>query len=224
MAISEYAQKYFGVEVLMHLTCSGQSREQIRQTLSQAKEVGIHNILALRGDPPKGALTWTPYSNGFERAVDLVRFIRQEFGDYFGIAVAGFPEGYPQATIGMAEQIGFLKEKIDAGADFVLTQFFYDPEVFMTYVNRCREAGITCPIIPGDILLSVLCLVHCIVIVARMDGVVFLIVVLCSVSVGWSIDYLRHDAHPELLVLPAHDNLLSHLSAAIHLRSYLAYC
>ena len=149
MAISEYASKYFGVEVLMHLTCSSQTREQVRQTLTEAKEMGIHNILALRGDPPKGALTWAPSRNGFDRAVDLVRFIRQEFGDYFGIAVAGFPEGYPQDSVSLTEQITYLREKVEAGADFVLTQFFYDPEVFLTYVQSCREAGITCPIIPG---------------------------------------------------------------------------
>jgi methylenetetrahydrofolate reductase (NADPH) len=149
MAICEYAQKYFGVQVLMHLTCTGQTREQIRQILLQAKEMGIRNILALRGDPPKGALTWTPYRDGFNHAADLVRFIRQEFGDEFCIAVAGFPEGYPQATTSLAEQIQHLKEKVTAGADFILTQFFYDTSVFISYMEKCRLVGITCPIIPG---------------------------------------------------------------------------
>mmetsp|Transcript_16542 Transcript_16542/g.24882 ORF Transcript_16542/g.24882 Transcript_16542/m.24882 type:complete len:616 (+) Transcript_16542:55-1902(+) len=149
MAIAEYAQKYFGVEVLMHLTCTGQTQNQIRETLKQAKEMGIHNILALRGDPPKGALTWTPCKDGFDRAVDLVRFIKQEFGDYFGVAVAAFPEGYPQVPLSVDEQIAYLKDKVDAGADFVLTQFFYDTSVFISFVEKCRAAGISCPIIPG---------------------------------------------------------------------------
>lgn len=149
MAICEYAQKYFGVEVLMHLTCTGQSQEQIKQTLYQAKDMGIKNVLALRGDPPKGALTWTPCKNGFEYAADLVRFIRQEFGDYFCIAVAGFPEGYPQATNSLNDQVQHMKEKVNAGADFILTQFFYDTNVFISYVEKCRQVGITCPIIPG---------------------------------------------------------------------------
>jgi len=149
MAICEYAQKYFGVQVLMHLTCTGISRDQMKEILIQAKDSGIRNILALRGDPPKGALTWTPFRNGFDHAIDLVRFIRQEFGDYFCIAVAGFPEGYPQATTSLDEQIQHLKEKVNAGADFVLTQFFYDTNVFLSYFEKCRSVGIKCPIIPG---------------------------------------------------------------------------
>ena len=154
MSICEYAQKYFGVQVLMHLTCTGQSRDQIKQILIEAKDCGIRNILALRGDPPKGASTWTPFRNGFDHAIDLVRFIRQEFGDYFCIEVAGFPEGYPQATTSLDEQIHHLKEKVNAGADFVLTQFFYDTNAFLSYFEKCRNVGITCPIIPGYSFLS----------------------------------------------------------------------
>lgn len=191
MAISEYAQKYFGVEVLMHLTCSGQTREQIRQTLVEAKEAGIHNVLALRGDPPKGALTWTPARNGFERAVDLVRFIREEFDDYFGIAVAGFPEGYPQATLSMDEQIRFLKEKVEAGADFVLTQFFYNPSVFLNYVDKCREMGISCPIIPGTASLWYL-----------------------NTLTKHFLDR-RNDAHPKLFVLSTNDIFLQNFRASV---------
>ena len=148
-AISVYTQKYFGTDVLMHLTCTNMTKIQMRDALNIAKDSGIKNILALRGDPPKGAQFWEPINDGFLHAIDLVRFIKQEYGDYFGIAVAGFPEGHPQTQDDAVADIRYLKEKIDAGADFILTQFFYDTNVFLNFVQRCRDAGITCPIIPG---------------------------------------------------------------------------
>jgi methylenetetrahydrofolate reductase (NADPH) len=199
MAICEYAQKYFGVEVLMHLTCTGLSSEQIKQILYQAKDMGIRNILALRGDPPKGALTWTPTKNGFEYAVDLVRLIRQEFDDYFCIGVAGFPEGYPQATATLNEQILQMKEKVDAGADFVLTQFFYDTYVFVSYVEKCRQVGINCPIIPGDY--------------PHPSPP--------SLSQTHSV---RDDANPKLLFLPKNDFLLPDHCPTTHLELHSTNC
>lgn len=170
LAISAYTQTFFGTDALMHLTCTNLRLDEIKEILRAAREAGIKNVLALRGDPPKGAISWEPEPNGLSNAIDLVKLIRQEHGDYFGIAVAGFPEGHPashpnrgtgspisgsylsSAMGGVATldaDIKFLKEKIDAGADFVLTQFFYDPDVFLQFVARCRAAGITCPIIPG---------------------------------------------------------------------------
>ena len=166
MAISAYTQTYFGTDALMHLTCTGLTIEDIKQILLVAREKGIKNILALRGDPPKGAIAWDAPPGGLTHAVDLVRLIRAEHGDYFGIAVAGFPEGHPASfpnrgtgspiSSYMAKDqslleadILHLREKIQAGADFVLTQFFYDSDVFVDYTKRCRAAGITCPIIPG---------------------------------------------------------------------------
>ena len=120
-----------------------------RSAISQiAKDAGVHNILALRGDAGKGQSTWMPHKDGFENATQLVRFIRAEFGDYFGIAVAGHPEGHIDGE-GIESDLTFLKEKIDAGADFIITQFFYDVQVFIDYVDQCKERGITCPIIPG---------------------------------------------------------------------------
>ena len=151
IAISEYAQKYFGVEVLMHITCTGMTANQIKQALMAAKSAGIHNVLALRGDPPKGAQFWEPVPDGLLHAIDLVKLIRQEFGDYFCIAVAGFPEGHPHTRDDSVSDIRYLKEKIDAGADFILTQFFYDANAFINFTRRCRDAGITCPIIPGNL-------------------------------------------------------------------------
>lgn len=158
MSICEYAQTYFGVDVLLHLSCTGLTVAEIKRILQEARDVGIHNVLALRGDPAKGSTSWQPTAGGLHSAKELVQLIRSEHGDYFGIAVAGFPEGYPYCKrTGDAEidgalrrsELQHLKEKVDAGADFIITQFFYDAAVFVNYVNDCASIGITCPIIPG---------------------------------------------------------------------------
>ena len=151
MALASHSQKYLGVDVLLHLSAVGLSRQRIEQILHQAKASGIQNILALRGDPPKGKSSWGPgdVSGGdCDRAIDLVRLIRELHGDYFGIAVAGHPEGHPSST-SKEEEMVHLKEKVDAGANFVITQFFYDVDIFLGYVRTCRQAGIDCPILPG---------------------------------------------------------------------------
>lgn len=151
MAIASYAQKFLGVDVLLHLTSAGMSKEQLIQALQQAKAAGINNILALRGDPPRGKKSWQPgdESGGFcPRAIDLVKLIRELYGNDFGIAVAGHPEGHPSSN-SPEEEMQHLKEKIDAGADVVITQFFYDTELFLDFCARALAAGITCPIIPG---------------------------------------------------------------------------
>ena len=149
MAISEYTHTYFGVDVLMHLTCTNMKVDELKQILIAARNAGIENILALRGDPPKGAVSWESTPSGCANAVDLVKLIRKEHGDYFGIAVAGFPEGHPQSKEHSDGDLIYLKEKIDAGADFILTQFFYDPSIFLGFVEKCKENGIKCPILPG---------------------------------------------------------------------------
>jgi methylenetetrahydrofolate reductase (NADPH) len=151
MAVASHTQRYLGVDVLLHLSVQGMQREELLRVLEQAKASGIHNILALRGDPPRGKRSWEvgDVSGGYcARAVDLVRLIRQTHGDYFGIAVAGHPEGHSSSTSPQVE-LEHLKEKIEAGADFIVTQFFYDTNVFTDYVKRCRETGIDCPIVPG---------------------------------------------------------------------------
>ncbi len=148
LEICRNAQKFCGVEVMMHLTCTNMPVGDIRAALQAAKDAGIQNILALRGDPARGADTWQPCEGGFSHAVDLVRFIRAEFGDYFGIGVAGYPEGHLQAASREAD-LAFLKEKVDAGADLVVTQLFYDADVFLQFVRDARAIGIACPIIPG---------------------------------------------------------------------------
>jgi methylenetetrahydrofolate reductase (NADPH) len=113
-----------------------------------AYDSGCHNILALRGDPPRGATDWTPIENGFQYAIDLVRFIRKHYGDYFDIAVAGFPQGHEQST-SREDEMKYLREKIDAGASFIITQMFYDIDIFLNWVREVRAVGITVPIVPG---------------------------------------------------------------------------
>ncbi len=138
-----------------HLTCVGHSEEEIDDILARYAEAGVANILALRGDPPKD---WPDYdwSQGtFVHATDLVRFIRRfnESGRHpdprgFGIGVAGFPEGHPDTPNRLAE-IEHLKAKVDAGANYICTQLFFDNHDFLDFRDRCRFAGIEVPIIAG---------------------------------------------------------------------------
>jgi methylenetetrahydrofolate reductase (NADPH) len=147
LEICSVAQKYIGLETMMHLTCTNMPRVQIDAALRQAKEAGIQNILALRGDPPRGE-EWKKVEGGFGHAVDLVKYIRAEYGDYFGIGVAGYPEVHADAE-SREKDLEYLKAKVDAGADFIITQLFYDTSIFLQFVNDCRALGITCPILPG---------------------------------------------------------------------------
>ena len=135
-----------GVETLCHLTVVGQSKDETRSTLRFLKEKGIYNLIALRGDPPKGAEQFKPHPDGFQHAVDLVREVKAM--KYFSIAVAGFPEMHPDSS-DRKRDLRYLKEKVDAGADVVITQLFFDNRFFYDYVDLARKAGVEVPIIPG---------------------------------------------------------------------------
>ncbi len=148
LEIASHIQNLSGLDTMLHLTCTNMSRSDLSEVLVEAKRLGIQNILALRGDPPNGVDEWEVSEDGLSYAVDLVRMIREEHGDYFGICVAGYPEGHEECTSYQAD-IQFLKEKVDAGADFVITQLFYDSNAFLRFGKDCRDAGIECPIIPG---------------------------------------------------------------------------
>ncbi|ORX41123.1 putative methylenetetrahydrofolate reductase [Kockovaella imperatae] len=140
-----------GVEVILHLTCTNMPRDKVDMALTRARGLGIHNILALRGDPPRPeeyALTPPSEPDFFQHADDLVRYIRAEHGDYFCIGVAGYPTPH-QDSQSMEDDLKWFKLKCDAGADFIVTQLFYDVHGFESWVRRCRDAGITQPIIPG---------------------------------------------------------------------------
>ncbi|MEM0982830.1 MAG: methylenetetrahydrofolate reductase [NAD(P)H] [Planctomycetota bacterium] len=134
-----------------HLTCVMQSESDVGEILERYAEAGISNILALRGDPPVGVEDYDPTSEHFAQASDLVGFI-QRFnnanGHRFGIGVAGFPEGHP-GTPNRLKEMDYLKAKVDAGADYICTQLFFDNRDFYDFRDRCRLAGIKVPIIAG---------------------------------------------------------------------------
>jgi methylenetetrahydrofolate reductase (NADPH) len=144
------ALKYHGLNVMMHLTCTNMPKTELRKALMTCKEHGIRNILALRGDPPAGVNSgeWKQVEGGFAYAVDLVKYMREEFGDYFCIGVAAYPEGHLEAE-SMEKDMQYLKEKVDAGADLIVTQLFYDNVGFLEFTNKCKAMGITIPILPG---------------------------------------------------------------------------
>jgi len=137
---------YCGLETMLHMTCVKQSKETVRKNLEKAKRCGIRNILALRGDIDTD--TWEFIPGGFNYATDMVKFIRQEYGNYFTICVAGYPKGHPDAS-NYETDLMYLKEKIDAGADFIITQLFFNAKEFLDFVRDCRKIGIRCPILPG---------------------------------------------------------------------------
>jgi methylenetetrahydrofolate reductase (NADPH) len=139
-------QQETGITVVSHLTCVNSSKDEIRSILDRYQAAGVHNILALRGDPPKGQ-SWSAAADGFHYAAELVAFIKKHH-PHFGVAVAGFPEGHP-GTPNRLLEMDHLKAKIDAGADYIVTQLFFDNRDFFDFSERCELAGIHVPIIAG---------------------------------------------------------------------------
>ena len=147
LQIVEQVRRRFGVRVASHLTCVGSTTDQLRHYLGEATSRGIENIVALRGDPPKGETAFQPVEGGLRFASELVALIRREFPS-LGIAVAGYPETHQEATSPQAD-LENLKRKVEAGGHCVITQLFYDNADFFRFERRCRELGINAPIIPG---------------------------------------------------------------------------
>merc|ERR1719465_12779 len=141
LSLCETAMDVTGLDVLMHLTCTNVTVDQTRSVLQRCKEKGLCNILALRGDPPANAQEWTATEGGFSHAVDLVRFIRKEFGDYFCIGVAAYPEGHIDAE-SFDKDLQYYKEKVDAGADFGVTQLFYDTNLYFEFLKKSHAIGV----------------------------------------------------------------------------------
>jgi len=133
--------------VASHLTCVGATAEQLEQYLSDAHQQQIDYIVALRGDPPKGTETFEAVAGGLRYANELVELIRSKFGQ-FGIAVAGYPEVHQEATDARTD-LDNLKRKVDAGADIVITQLFYNNDDFYRFIDACEQAQIKVPIVPG---------------------------------------------------------------------------
>jgi len=137
------------VEAMAHLTCVGASREEIASVLDEVAEAGVQNVLALRGDPPRGQATFTPHPDGFRYASELVAFIRSRPDRWpFCVGAAAYPEGHVE-TRDLAVDLANLKIKVDAGADFLVTQLFFENAHYFRFVERARAAGIAVPIVPG---------------------------------------------------------------------------
>ncbi|GAA0161381.1 reductase [Lithospermum erythrorhizon] len=157
LEIANRMQNMVCVETMMHLTCTNMPLHKIDHALETIKGNGIQNVLALRGDPPHGQDKFVQVEGGFACALHLVKHMRAKYGNYFGITVAGYPEAHPDAisSDGVAtleaytSDLAYLKKKVDAGADLIVTQLFYDTDIFLKFVNDCRQLGITCPIVPG---------------------------------------------------------------------------
>ncbi len=127
-----------------HLSCIGATRENIRSMLQKYRDSGIRHLVALRGDLPSGMAQ----GGEFRYANELVTFIREEFGKTFHIDVASYPEYHPQAGSAQ-EDLKNFKRKVDAGADSVITQYFYNADAYFSFVDECEAMGITIPIVPG---------------------------------------------------------------------------
>ena len=132
------------VPVAPHISCIGSSREQLRQLLERYKTRGINRLVTLRGDiPAEGAGT-----NDFNHASELVEFIRQETGDHFHIEVAAYPEYHPE-SISPQSDFKFFKHKIEAGADSAITQYFYNIDAYLHFIDNCEKAKLSIPVVPG---------------------------------------------------------------------------
>ncbi len=140
-------QKETDLTVVSHLTCVGHEKDEIYSTLEKYNEAGVHNILALSGDIPQNVENFTLPKDGFTYASDLVAFIKKHF-PHMCVGVAGFPEGHP-GTPNRLQEIDHLRQKVDAGADYIVTQLFFDNRDFYDYCERCEIAGIKVPNIAG---------------------------------------------------------------------------
>jgi methylenetetrahydrofolate reductase (NADPH) len=138
-----------GVETMAHVTCVGASRAEIAGTLDEFAEAGVENVLALRGDPPRGEAAFRPHPDGFSHASELVSFIRSQPSRWrFDLGAACYPEGHPE-TRDLAAEVGHLKHKVEAGADFLVTQLFFENRAYEAFVARARAGGIEVPVMPG---------------------------------------------------------------------------
>lgn len=139
-------KRELGLEAMAHLTCVNATVEELRGTLDRMREGGVENVLALRGDPPHGQTRWTKTDGGLEYSRELVELLHAEYD--FSVGSAAFPETHIHA-VSAEDDLRFLKEKVDAGARFLITQMFFDNRFYFEFVERARAVGIDVPIVPG---------------------------------------------------------------------------
>ncbi len=147
LRIVNRVRREFGIESMAHLTCVGSTRDMLGGVLDEAHTLGIENILALRGDPPKGETTFKAVEGGFAFAVDLIRFVKDR--NHFAVGAAGYPEGHIECQDKRLDWERTIA-KVDAGAEFLITQLFYDTDDFLEFEDYLRnQRSITVPIVPG---------------------------------------------------------------------------
>jgi methylenetetrahydrofolate reductase (NADPH) len=145
--IVKHLKRDYGMEAMAHFTCVAATTDELREMLDTMRDAGLENVLALRGDPPQGQTEWTATEGGLRYSRELIELIRDEYPE-FAIGAACFPEVHIHAESPDAD-LRYLKEKVDAGARFLITQLFFDNGFFYDFVARAREIGVDVPIVPG---------------------------------------------------------------------------
>ena len=146
LELTKWIKQELGIEAMAHLSCVGSTRDELTDIIADMRQAGIDNILALRGDPPRGESDWKPHPGGLQYSTELAALIHADHD--ICIAGACFPEVHPEAP-DLAHDLRFLKEKVDAGASILITQLFFDNDLYFRFVDEARAAGIDVPILPG---------------------------------------------------------------------------
>ena len=146
LQLTKWIKQDLGIEAMAHLSCVGATRDELSVILDSLVDAGIENVLALRGDPPQGDASWHPHPGGLRYSSELASLISDRYPVCVG--AAAFPEVHPEA-VDMASDLRFLKQKVDSGVSFLITQLFFDNEAYFRFVDEARAAGIDVPIIPG---------------------------------------------------------------------------
>jgi methylenetetrahydrofolate reductase (NADPH) len=144
--ITKWIKEGLGIEAMAHLSCVGTTTDELRGILNGIQAAGIENVLALRGDPPRGETEWKPHPGGLHYSTELAALIRE--GYPFSVGAACFPEVHPEAP-DLAHDLRFLKQKVENGASFLITQLFFDNELYFNFLDEARSVGIDIPILPG---------------------------------------------------------------------------
>jgi methylenetetrahydrofolate reductase (NADPH) len=144
--LTKWIKQDLGIEAMAHLSCVGSTREELQEILDGMQGAGIENVLALRGDPPRGETEWKAHPGGLHYSTELAALISDRYP--FSVGAACFPEVHPEAP-DLAHDLRFLKQKLSAGVSFLITQLFFDNDLYFRFVDEARAAGIDAPIIPG---------------------------------------------------------------------------
>ena len=144
--VTKWIKQDLGLEAMAHLSCVGEPVDRLREILDEVGAAGIENVLALRGDPPRGQAEWTPHPQGLQYSIDLIELIRDNY-DYC-IGAACFPEVHPEAP-DLEHDLLYLQRKVESGASFLITQLFFDNDLYFDFVEEVRARGIDVPIIAG---------------------------------------------------------------------------